>query len=161
MPEYLQPPLVSAGRPGIVGIVNITQDSFSDGGRYLAAEDALAHAFRLRAEGADIIELGPAASHPEAARVSAAEEQRRLTPVISRLVAEGIPVSVDSFQPETQRFAVAHGAGYLNDIQGFPDPRHYPELAAAGCRLVVMHSVQRTGPATKVSTDPAQVWAGI
>jgi dihydropteroate synthase type 2 len=161
MPSYTEPPRVLAGRPGIIGIVNITQDSFSDGGRFLAAGDALAHAYRLRAEGADIVELGPAASHPGAARVSAAEEQRRLAPVIGRLAAEGIPVSVDSFLPETQRFAVAHGARYLNDIQGFPDPGRYAELAAAGCCLVVMHSVQRKGPATKVSTDPAQVWAGI
>jgi dihydropteroate synthase type 2 len=161
MPTYLQPPLVSAGRPGIVGIVNITQDSFSDGGRFLAAEDALAHAFQLRSEGADIVELGPAASHPGAARVSAEEEQRRLAPVIGRLVAEGIHVSVDSFLPETQRFAVARGASYLNDIQGFPDPDQYGDLAEAGCRLIVMHSVQRTGPATKVTTDPELVWAGL
>lgn len=161
MPRYLEPPLVSAGRPGIVGIVNITQDSFSDGGRFLAAEDALAHAFALRTEGADIIELGPAASHPGSARVSAEEEQRRLAPVIAELAAEDIPVSVDSFLPETQRFAIARGASYLNDIQGFPDPGQYPELAAAGCHLIVMHSVQRTGPATKVSTDPDQVWAGL
>jgi len=161
MPRYLEPPLVSAGRPGIIGIVNITQDSFSDGGRFLAAEDALAHAFALRAEGADVIELGPAASHPGSARVSAEEEQRRLAPVIAELTAEGIPVSVDSFLPETQRFAVAHGASYLNDIQGFPDPGQYRELAEAECQLIVMHSVQRTGPATKVSTDPDQVWAGL
>jgi dihydropteroate synthase len=161
MPRYSEQPLVLVGRPAIVGIVNITQDSFSDGGRFLASGDALAHAYRLRAEGADIVELGPAASHPGAERVSAGEEQRRLAPVISRLTAEGIPVSVDSFLPETQRFAAARGARYLNDIQGFPDPGHHAELAGTGCRLVVMHSVQRTGPATKVSTDPAQVWAGI
>jgi dihydropteroate synthase type 2 len=161
MPRYLEPPLVSAGRPGIIGIVNITQDSFSDGGRFLAAEDALAHAFALRTEGADIIELGPAASHPGSARVSAEEEQRRLAPVIAELAAEGIPVSVDSFLPETQRFAVAHGASYLNDIQGFPDSARYAELAGARCQLIVMHSIQRKGPATKVSTDPDQVWAGL
>ncbi len=161
MPRYSEPPLASAGRPGIVGIVNITQDSFSDGGRFLAAEDALAHAFGLRSEGADVIELGPAASHPGSARVSAEEEQRRLAPVLGELVAEGIPVSVDSFLPQTQRFAVAHGTSYLNDIQGFPDSGRYPELADGGYRLIVMHSVQRTGPATKVSTDPDEVWAGL
>jgi len=161
MPRYSEPPLALAGRPAIVGIVNITQDSFSDGGRFLAAEDALAHAYRLRAEGADVVELGPAASHPGAERVSAAEEQRRLAPVIRRLAAEDIPVAVDSFRPETQRFAAAEGARYLNDIQGFPDPAQYTDLAGTGCRLVVMHSVQREGPATKVSTDPEQVWAGI
>jgi dihydropteroate synthase len=67
---YLASPLVPPGRPCVVGVVNITEDSFSDGGRYLAAEDALAHAWRLRSEGADVIELGPAASHPDAAEPS-------------------------------------------------------------------------------------------
>jgi dihydropteroate synthase type 2 len=155
------PPLVPAGRPRLVGIVNITEDSFSDGGRYLAAADALAHARQLRSEGADIIELGPAASHPDSARVTAEEEQRRLAPVLGPLTADGIPVSVDSFQPETQRFAISCGATYLNDVQGFPHPGLYGTLAASGCRLVVMHSVQRTGPATRVVTDPAAIWAGV
>lgn len=153
--------LVPPNRPLLVGIVNITADSFSDGGRFLAAEDAVRYARRLSAEGADIIELGPAASHPGAEKVTASEETRRLADVIDPLVAAGIPVSVDSFLPETQRFAIAHGASYLNDIQGFPDPGLYEELAANRCRLIVMHSVQRTGPATKVLTDPSAVQGGI
>jgi dihydropteroate synthase type 2 len=144
----------------VVGIVNITEDSFSDGGRYLTPREALAHARRLRADGADIIELGPAASHPDSRPVTAAEEQRRLAPVLEQLAADGIPVSVDSFQPETQRFAISGGAAYLNDIQGFRHPGLYGTLAASGCRLVVMHSLQRTGPATRVATDPAAIWAG-
>jgi dihydropteroate synthase type 2 len=159
--RYLVPPLVPAGRPRIVGIVNITEDSFSDGGRYLVAADALECARRLRAEGADIIELGPEASHPGAAHVTPAEQQRRLKPIMDALTAENIPVSVDSFVPDVQRFAIAHGAAYLNDIHGFSDPALHPELACAGCRLVVMHSVQRTGPATVIPTDPAVTWAGI
>ena len=161
MTRYLAPPLVPAGRPRIIGIVNITEDSFSDGGRYLTSAAALEHAYRLRAEGADIIELGPAASHPGAAQVTPAEQQRRLEPVMDALTADDIPVSVDSFVPDVQRFAIARGAAYLNDIQGFSDPALHPELACAGCRLVVMHSVQRTGPATVIPTDPALTWAGI
>jgi dihydropteroate synthase type 2 len=153
-------PLLPAGRPRVVGIVNITEDSFSDGGRYLTPREALAHARRLRADGADIIELGPAASHPDSKPVAAAEEQRRLAPVLEQLTADGIPVSVDSFQPETQRFAISGGAAYLNDIQGFRHPGLYGTLAASGCRLVVMHSLQRTSPATRVVTDPAAIWAG-
>ncbi|MEU4090289.1 dihydropteroate synthase [Streptomyces aureus] len=149
------------GRPLLVGIVNITADSFSDGNRFLNAQDAVAHARRLRSEGADIIELGPAASSPGAARVSADEEARRLTGVIDQLVADGIPVSVDSCRPETQRFAAARGTTYLNDIQGFDDPARYEELADTGCQLVVMHSVQRHGPATKVRTDATEVCRGI
>ncbi len=155
------PSLLPAGKPRLVGIVNITEDSFSDGGRYLAAADALACARLLRSEGADIIELGPAASHPDSARVTAEEEQRRLAPVLEPLAADGIPVCVDSFLPETQRFAISRGVAYLNDIQGFPHPSLYGTLAASGCQLVVMHSVQRTGPATRMVTDPAAIWAGI
>jgi dihydropteroate synthase type 2 len=92
-----------AVRSRIVGVVNITEDSFSDGGRFLAPADARAHARRLRSEGADTVELGPAASHPDAARVTPAEERRRLQPVLESLISEGIPVSVDSFLPETGR----------------------------------------------------------
>jgi dihydropteroate synthase type 2 len=150
-----------AERPRIVGVVNMTEDSFSDGGLYVAPEDALAHAGRLRSDGADIIELGPASSHPDAERVSAEEERRRLAPVIERLIAERVPVSIDSFLPDTQRFAVAHGVAYLNDVQGFPERALHPLLADAECRLIVMHSVQRRGPATKVVTDSAAIWAGI
>lgn len=155
-------PLLPAGSPRIAGIVNITADSFSDGGRYLDPVAALAHAARrLRAEGADVIELGPAASHPGAAPVSAAQEQRRLAPVLERLAGDGIPVSVDSFLPETLRFAASAGAAYLNDIHGFGDPGLYPVMAASQCRLVVMHAVQAAGAATKLVTDPAAVQDGI
>ena len=154
-------PLLPAGIPRIVGIVNITEDSFSDGGRYLDPAAAVAHARNLRADGADIIELGPAASHPDSAPVSAAEEQRRLAPVLEQLAADGIPVSVDSFRTETLRFAVSAGAACLNDIHGFGDPGLYPLLAASQCRLVVMHAVQATGAATRVVTDPAAVRDGI
>jgi dihydropteroate synthase type 2 len=152
---------VTEPRPQIIGVVNITEDSYSDGGLYLDPDAALAHARRLRNDGADIIELGPASSHPDAAQVTADEERRRLAPVIEPLTSEGISISVDSFLPDTQRFAVAQGAMYLNDIQGFPDHDIYEELAAAECRLIVMHSVQAGGPATRVKTDPATIWARI
>src|ERR1700678_1594479 len=109
-------PLLPAGDPRIVGIVNVTEDSFSDGGRYLDPEAAIVHARRLWGEGADVVELGPAASHPDSAPVSAAEEQRPLPPVREQLAADGIPVSVDSSRAETQRFAISAGAACLNDI---------------------------------------------
>lgn len=137
----------------ILGIVNITADSFSDGGRYLAPEDAIAHAVSLVEDGADIIDLGPASSHPDAAPVTAEQEIERLEPVISALEARNIPISVDSFQPETQRFALSRNVAFLNDIQGFPDPALYPDLARADCRLIVMHSVQAHGGATRIQTD--------
>ncbi|GGT51851.1 dihydropteroate synthase [Streptomyces phaeofaciens] len=161
MDEHAHPSPVGIRRPSLVGIVNITADSFSDGNRFLSPTAALAHAHRLHSEGADVIELGPAASSPGAEKVTAAEEVRRLADVIDQLVADGIAVSVDSYRPATQRFAAARGATYLNDIQGFDDPARYEELADTGCRLVVMHSVQRHGPATKVRTDPTVVCRGI
>jgi dihydropteroate synthase type 2 len=154
-------PLLPAGSPRIVGVVNITADSFSDGGRYLDPAAAAAHARRLRADGADVIELGPAASHPGSAPVSAAEERRRLAPVLETLAADGTAVSVDSFRPQTLRFAVSAGAAWLNDIHGFGDPGLYPVLAASQCRLVVMHAVQAAGAATNVVTTPAAVREGM
>ena len=154
-------PLLPAGNPRIVGIVNITADSFSDGGRYLDPAAAVGHARKLCAEGADIIELGPAASHPDSAPVSVAEERQRLGPVLEQLAADGIPVSVDSFRPETLRFAISAGATCLNDIHGFGDRGLYPDLAASQCQLIVMHAVQAAGAATRVVTDPAAVWDGL
>lgn len=130
-------------RPKILGIVNITPDSFSDGGKYFAPEAAIARARKLMADGADIIDLGPASSHPDAAFVPADEEIRRLAPVLEVLLGEGIPVSVDSDLTETQAYALAHGAAFLNDIAGFSEPRFYPALAASSAGLILMHSVQR------------------
>lgn len=136
-------------RPLIFGIVNITPDSFSDGGKYLAADAAIAHARRLVKEGADVIDLGPASSNPDAVPVSAEEEIRRLAPVIEALASERIPLSIDSFRPETQGFALAHGAAFLNDIRGFADEAFYPSLAASNAKLILMHSVQREGNADR------------
>ncbi len=147
--------------PAIFGIVNITEDLFSDGGRFLDTAAALAHARALVAAGADIVDLGAAASNVEAKPVAAAEEIRRLEPLIAALAADGTPVSVDSFAPEVQRWAIAQGAAYLNDIRGFPDPSLYPELAGAGCRLVVMHAVGGRGRAQQVELSAEQVWDRI
>jgi dihydropteroate synthase type 2 len=147
--------------PTIFGVVNITEDSFSDGGRWLDPDAAVKHALDLVADGADVIDLGAASSHPDARAVAPEEEIARLAPVIGRLESEGVPVSVDTFEPETQRWALGRGVAYLNDIQGFPDPAVYPELARSGARLVVMHAVQPRGRATRIRTDPAKVFEGI
>lgn len=129
--------------PKILGIVNITSDSFSDGGRFLAPEAALAHARKLVTEGADVMDLGPASSNPDAAPVSPQTEIARIAPVLEALHGEGIAVSLDSFQPETQAYGLAHGVAFLNDIRGFPDAAFYPALAAAPAQLIVMHSIQQ------------------
>ncbi len=144
-------------RPLIFGIVNITPDSFSDGGRYFAADAAIAHARKLASEGADVIDLGPASSNPDAEPVPAEEEIRRLAPVMEALAADAIPLSVDSFRPETQAFALAHGAAYLNDIRGFADSSFYPSLAASEARLVLMHSIQREGNADRRETPEGDI----
>jgi dihydropteroate synthase type 2 len=148
-------------RPTLFGIVNITEDSFSDGGRYLDPAAAIAHARALMAAGADVIDLGGAASNIAAAPVDAAEEIRRLDPVMAALAADRTPISIDSFAPQVQRFAIARGADYLNDIQGFPDPSLYPELAAARCRLIVMHAVQGRGRARQIALSAEEVWDRI
>jgi dihydropteroate synthase type 2 len=143
----------------IVGIVNVTPDSFSDGGRFLGPERAIAHARALVADGAAIIDLGPSSSRPGSTPVPPDEEIRRIAPVLDALVADGITVSLDSFQPATQRYALAHGAALLNDIHGFPDPTMYPELARDACRLVVMHRIVRE--AGEAPATPKAVLAGI
>jgi dihydropteroate synthase type 2 len=145
-------------RPLLVGIVNITEDSFSDGGRFLDPNAAVAQARRLAAGGADIVELGAAASNVAAKPVSSGEEIRRLEPVIAPLQADGTVISIDTYRPEVQRFAIGRGVDYLNDIHGFPDPAIYPALAAARCRLVVMHSVQSEGRAQRLDLGVDEVW---
>lgn len=150
-----------AAGPILFGIVNLTEDSFSDGGRYLDPAAALAHARTLAAAGAQVIDLGAAASNVAAKAVPAAEEIRRLDPLIAALSADDVPVSVDSFSPEVQRFALARGVAFLNDIQGFPERSLYPALAAASCKLVVMHAVQGRGPAQRLELSAAEVWDRI
>lgn len=145
--------------PTIFGIVNVTEDSFSDGGRYLDPDVAFAHALRLVRDGADVIDLGPASSRPGATPVPPAEEIRRIAGLVEGLHAEGIDVSLDSSQPETQRFGLAQGVGWLNDVRGFPDPRMYEALAAHPTGLVVMHQV--AAAATHERIAPRDVLASI
>jgi dihydropteroate synthase type 2 len=128
-------------RPKLVGIVNITVDSFSDGGRFLEPDTAIAHARKLAQDGADIIELGPASSHPDAKKVSAATEIARLQPVIEALRKEGLILAVDTPHVGTQLYALQAGAVLINDIRGFPDEAVYGALAASSARFVVMHSI--------------------
>jgi len=127
--------------PELVGIVNLTEDSFSDGGRFLAPESAVAHARELARNGARLVELGPASSHPDARAVPAEEQVRRLEPVLAALRADRVPVSIDATHPTVLRFGLTAGVAMLNDVRGFPDRTLYPALADADCTLVVVHSV--------------------
>jgi dihydropteroate synthase type 2 len=148
-------------RPALFGILNITEDSFSDGGRHLDPASAQAQARRLAADGADVVDLGAAASNVDAKPVSADEEIARLAPVIAALQADGIAVSVDSFAPATQRYALRAGVDFLNDVEGFAEPSLYPELAASDSRLVVMHAVQGRGRARRVAVPAAAIWPRV
>ena len=136
-------------RPQILGILNVTPDSFSDGGRYFEPAAAIEHGQALLAAGADMLDIGPASSNPDAKPVPAEEEIRRIAPVLDFLIEAGAEISVDSFQRETQIYALERGVSWLNDIQGFPDESLYPRLADASCGLIVMHSVQGRGNADR------------
>jgi dihydropteroate synthase type 2 len=148
-------------KPRILGIVNLTEDSFSDGGIYLEPSAAIKHGLQMVTDGADVVELGPASTHPDAKEVSPDEEIRRLEPVVERLTAAQVSISVDSFRAETQRWAARLGVPYLNDTHGFADPLVYSDLARSDCGLIVMHSVQRGWKAERVVTDVDRIYAKV
>lgn len=141
----------------LVGIVNVTEDSFSDGGRFLAADDAIAQARSLAAAGAAIVELGPASSHPDAKLVSPAEQIARLRPVLDALADSGLQLGVDATRPEVLRHCLARGIRWLNDIRGFADAALHPELAGSDAQLVVMHALAREERARRDEATPRQV----
>ncbi len=147
--------------PTLFGILNITADSFSDGGRYLEPDAALEHARALMAEGADVIDVGAASSHPDAEDVGAVREIERLARVVPKLVAAGVPLSIDSFEPDVQLWALGQGVQFINDIQGFPHTDIYPALASASAGLVVMHGVQGRGLAKRMDVPADGIWARI
>jgi dihydropteroate synthase type 2 len=148
----------AAETPQIVGILNITEDSFSDGGAYLDPDAALAQAQHLVADGATMLDIGPASSHPDASHVPPETEIARLQAVWPELQKLGVPLAVDSFQPETQIWAMQNGADWLNDINGFPNPALYDDLAASACYLVVMHAIQAKGIATRANAPDGDIW---
>lgn len=140
--------------PRVFGILNITSDSFSDGGRFLDPAAAIAHGAALVHDGAHVIDIGAASSNPDAAAIDPEIEIARLAPVVAALHARGLGLSIDSFSPPVQLWALGQGVAFLNDIDGFAEPSLYPALAASTARLVVMHSVQRRGKATRVHVPP-------
>ena len=144
-------------QPQLFGILNITEDSFSDGGKFLAPGAALKHAEMLMGDGADVLDLGGASSNPDSAPVPTETEIARLGPIVAQAKKKGWPISVDSFAPETQSWAIGEGVQYLNDIQGFPYPEMYPDLARSRAKLIIMHSVQELGRAQRIETDPETI----
>jgi dihydropteroate synthase len=140
----------------IFSILNITEDSFSDGGRYLDPTAALEQAAVLIDGGADVLDLGAASSHPDAKSVSASEEIDRLGPVVEALAGTA-SLSIDTWRPEVQRWALANGVSWLNDIRGFGVPDLYEELRRSRCGLVLMHSVTEGATAAREDFPAADV----
>lgn len=134
-------PTPAIPRPKVMGIVNATPDSFSDGGRFLAPEAALAHARRLIADGADILDVGAESTRPGAAPVSAEVEIARLVPLIEAIRAESaIPISVDTMKPAVARAAAMAGATIWNDVAALRfTPDALATAAELGCDVVLMH----------------------
>ncbi len=132
--------LLNAHAPIIMGIVNATPNSFSDGGDYFASEDAIMRAHQLVDEGATIIDIGAESSNPKALPISSDEEIARLTPVVSALVGK-LPalISIDTYHPETMAAMVDLGVDIINDINGFRDKAAIAAVANSNVDLVVMH----------------------
>ena len=130
---------LSLERPLIMGIVNITPDSFSDGGRFLDCGRALDHARQLLEEGADILDIGGESSRPGAQPVAADEELRRVLPVLEKLVELPVPVSVDTSKPEVMRRAIAAGAAMINDIAALREDGALDAVSASKVAVCLMH----------------------
>ena len=132
--------LPAPGRCLVMGVVNVTPDSFSDGGKWFVADAAVSRGLELAALGADIIDVGGESTRPGAARISAAEELRRVGPVITELAAAGLTVSVDTMRAAVAETALGAGAKLVNDVSGgLADPAMYGLVAVAGVPYVVMH----------------------
>ncbi|MBA2945004.1 dihydropteroate synthase [Streptomyces himalayensis] len=127
-------------RCAVMGVVNVTPDSFSDGGRWFDTTAAVKHGLDLVAQGADLIDVGGESTRPGATRVDADEELRRVIPVVRGLASEGVTVSVDTMRASVAEQSLAAGAALVNDVSGgLADPAMVPVVAEAGAPFVVMH----------------------
>lgn len=130
---------LSLTRPLIMGIVNVTPDSFSDGGHFGSVQAAIDHGLALAQEGADILDIGGESTRPGAAGVSVEAEQRRVLPVIEALAKEGLVVSVDTRKPEVMQAALAAGAAMVNDVMALRAPGALEAVAASETAVCLMH----------------------
>lgn len=136
----------------VMGVLNVTPDSFSDGGQFLDADAAVEHGLRMAAEGAAILDVGPESSRPGSQRVSAVEQIRRAVPVIERLAAKvNIPISIDTYLPEVAQAAIKAGAGIINDITALSNPAMASLAAERGAAMVLMHML---GTPETMQADP-------
>ncbi|MFB6554286.1 dihydropteroate synthase [Streptomyces sp. NPDC056405] len=132
--------LTAWDRCAVMGVVNVTPDSFSDGGRFFDTTAAIKHGLDLVAEGADLVDVGGESTRPGATRVDEDEELRRVVPVVRGLASEGVTISVDTMRASVAEQALAAGAALVNDVSGgLADPRMIPVVADADAPFVVMH----------------------
>ena len=153
--------LLSKPYPAVMGILNVTPNSFSDGGRFVEPERALAQARRMIAEGADIIDIGAESTRPYGAQpVSADEERSRLQPILADIVSLGVPVSIDSMKSAVVTWALDAGAAVANDVWGLQrDPDMAGLLAARNSPVIVMHNRDRVDPDIDIMKDIAAFFA--
>ena len=148
--------LLATGRPVVMGVLNLTPDSFSDGGKFVDPQRAIAHARQMIADGADIIDVGAESTRPygDAVRVSAEEERRRLAPVLAPVCALGTPVSMDSMKADVARWALTQGAVMINDVWGLQrDPDMAAVVAEHRTPVVIMHNRDQADPAIDIMAD--------
>jgi len=153
--------LLSQPYPAVMGVLNVTPDSFSDGGQFIAPERALAQARRMIAEGADIIDIGAESTRPYGAQpVSADEELKRLRPILADVVSLGIPVSIDSMKSAVVAWALDAGAAIANDVWGLQrDPEMARLLAARNAPVIVMHNRESVDADIDIMKDIAAFFA--
>jgi dihydropteroate synthase len=131
---------VRADRIAVVGVLNVTPDSFSDGGRYTSVDDAVRHAIEMHEQGADLIDIGGESTRPGARRIDAEEECRRVLPVIRELATAGLPLSIDTYRAGVAASALEAGVGVVNDVSGgLADPEMAAVVRSAGCPWILMH----------------------
>jgi dihydropteroate synthase len=148
--------LLAKARPLVMGVLNVTPDSFSDGGRFLDPQAALAHARRLAAEGADILDVGAESTRPYggAVRVSLEEERARLEPVLSEVIALGIPISIDTLKAAIAAWALDLGAAIVNDVWGLQRDADMARIVAErGATVVIMHNRETADPAIDIVAE--------
>jgi dihydropteroate synthase len=154
-PDALQR-LLSLGRPAVMGILNVTPDSFSDGGRFIDPAAALAQARRMAAEGADLIDIGAESTRPYGSMkpVALEDEIARLAPVLSEAVAVGLPVSIDTIKAKTATWALDQGAAIVNDVWGLQrDADMARVVAERGVPVIVMHNREAPDPSIDIMAD--------
>jgi len=155
LPPFLSA-LVALGRPLVMGVLNVTPDSFSDGGRFLDPAIAIVHAAEMARQGADILDIGAESTRPygDPVPVSAEDEKARLAPVVPDVIRLGLPVSIDTIKASIAAWAIDQGAAIVNDVWGLQgDPDMAPLVAKRGVPVIVMHNREAADPTIDIVAD--------